>query len=191
MTKGRTYLTLFLIAVPVRAIYLLSVSAEPTFHVPLVDSATYLAAAEAIAGGAGLPPGALRFGPLYPLILGAGYAITGGSLVLLHLFQILITSLAAPLAAAVGAKIFGRTEGFLAGLLVALYWPFIYFDGEFLIEPVLVPLILLLLLALLRCEDEKGGGRARDYFAAGLLVGWWVYVPVHELLHVLWNGCCK
>ncbi len=171
--SGKKALTLlYTAAFAARVIYLAGVRADPTFSVPVVDSAAYRAAAESIVAGHGFPPGALTYGPLYPLLLALFLKITGGAPFLLHLAQVMVVSLAAPILAALGTRLFGRTEGFVAGAIAAIYWPWIYFDGEFLVEPVLIPLLLLLAYLLVRLEEKKNRPRGPlPVLAAGLLLG--------------------
>ncbi len=168
MSRKPTYITLFLSAVLVRSVYILSVAGDPTFLEPVVDSAAYRTAAESFAAGSGLTEGALRFGPLYPMLLALLLRITGGAPLALHLAQIILTSTAVPLLAALGAKVFNRTVGAIAGLIALFYWPWIYFDGELLVEPVLIPLLLLLAWLLLRAEEK---GSRSGVLAAGLVMG--------------------
>jgi hypothetical protein len=53
-----------------------------------------------------------------------------------------------------------------------------------LFSPILTPFSLLL-NGLDRClsRSPKGGVRSLAVIFLGLLIGWWIYVPVHELLH--------
>ncbi|MFH1279160.1 MAG: tetratricopeptide repeat protein [Candidatus Eisenbacteria bacterium] len=166
--RAAPYAAVYLLALLLQCFYILTIQEEPTFRNPVVDSAEYLAAAERFAGGEGLPPAPFRYGPLYPVFLGFLHLLAGGDRTVLQLLQALFTCLAVPLTAGIAAALFGRTAGLVAGIASALYWPFLYFGGELLIEPFFIPLLLAVCLLLLR-----GGGRpdARTTVAAGLLLG--------------------
>ncbi|MFH1680900.1 MAG: glycosyltransferase family 39 protein, partial [Candidatus Eisenbacteria bacterium] len=159
------FAAIYALALLVQILYVLSIRHEPTFRAPIVDGAVYLSEAEAFRRDGSLPPAPFRQGPLYPVLLGIWHTLADGDLLATHLLQVLFTSLAAPLIALLAGAIFGRAEGILAGLVFALYWPFLYFGGELLSETVFIVLLLgFLLLA------ARGEGRDRP-FGAGVLLG--------------------
>ncbi|MBM3319225.1 MAG: tetratricopeptide repeat protein [Candidatus Eisenbacteria bacterium] len=156
---------IYLLALLVQILYVLSIRGEPTFRSPIVDGAVYLADARAFRESGSLPEAPFRYAPLYPVLLGIWHALAGGDLLATHILQVLFSSLAAPLAALLATAVFGRAEGILAGLLSALYWPFLYFGGELLSEPVFLPILLGFLVLVAR-----EGGKRRT-LGAGILLG--------------------
>lgn len=166
--KAAPYAAVYLLALFLQGFYILSIREEPTFRTPVVDSAEYLAAAERLAEGKGLPPAPFRYGPLYPLFLGALHLAAGGDRTLLQLLQALFTSLTVPLIAGIAALLHGRTASLVAGVAASFYWPLLYFGGELLIEPFFIPLLLAACLLLLRNDGRPG---VRGTIAAGLLLG--------------------
>ncbi len=169
-------LIIYVLALGVRLAYLAAHAGDPLFAYPMVDSAVYLAAAGRWASGGGLPDGALPFGPLYPIVLGALYKITAGNLTVLHALQMAIEATGAPLVFLLGRRLGGgaagnTATGLLAGVLYALYWPFVYFAGEWLVEPLVIPLLLAGLLFWLRASDERGTNGLIHAGAAGAFLG--------------------
>ena len=144
---------IYLVALLFQGIYILTLAGEPTFRVPVVDSAVYLAEADRLVDGEGFTPGPFRYGPFYVVLLAFWRLLSQGEMAGLHLLQALWSSLTAPLTALLAARAFGRTTGLIAGVATAFYWPLVYFGGELLIEPVFLPLILLFLLLV----TGKGG----------------------------------
>jgi len=63
---------------------------------------------------------------------------------------------------------FSRAVALTAGLIAALYWPFVYFEGEVLIEPVYVTLVVLSLWRLARAVAQPSVARLA---VAGVCVG--------------------
>lgn len=84
--------------------------------------------------------------PLYMWFLEAIYAIDPGYL-LPRVAQALLSALTVSFVADLGRRLAGPVAGLAAGLLLALYWPSIYFAGELLI----VTLFVTLLTAALWC----------------------------------------
>lgn len=168
-------LIVYVLALGVRLAYLAAHAGDPLFAYPMVDSAVYLAAAGRWASGSGLPDGALPFGPLYPIVLGSLYKITGGNLTVLHALQMAIEATGAPLVYLIGRHVSGRLPGtmtgMIAGVLYALYWPFVYFAGEWLVEPLVIPLLLAGLLLWIRASGEGGTNGVLFAAAAGALLG--------------------
>lgn len=168
MKRAAPYLALHLLALAFQAFYVLTIQGEPTFRVPVVDSAEYAAAAARFASGGGLPAAPFRYGPLYPVFLGILHLLVHGDRAWLGLAQALFTCLTVPLTAMIAAALFGRTTGFVAGLMAAFYWPFLYFGGELLIEPFFTPWLLLFTLLMIRWGGRPGG---RGALLAGVVLG--------------------
>ena len=123
------YGALFGGALLVRAIYLLETAATPMAATPIGDGESYHVWAQAIAGGDWLGDEVFYQAPLYPYFMAVIYAIFGPHLLAVRLVQILLGSASCLLLAATGERIFARTGGRLAGVLLALYPTAIYFDG--------------------------------------------------------------
>jgi hypothetical protein len=85
--------------------------------------------------------------PVYPYLLAVFINLTGG-VDLFRACQIVLGAVNCGLIALLGGRLFGRTEGWIAGLAAALYAPFILYDAEFLRGTVVMTTQLALLLAL-------------------------------------------
>src|SRR6185295_16902767 len=85
--------------------------------------------AQRIAGGEWLGREVFYQAPLYPYLLGLIYAAAGRHLLLVRVVQALIGSASCALLVLAGARLFSRRTGLIAGLMLALYAPAIFFDG--------------------------------------------------------------
>jgi tetratricopeptide (TPR) repeat protein len=159
------FAAVYVLALLVQIAYVVSIRDRPTFRAPVVDGAVYLSEAEAFRRDGSLPPAPFRYGPLYPILLGVWNTLARGDVLATHLIQVPWTSLTALLTALLAARLFGKTAGLVAGIAAALYWPLVYFAGEFLSEPVVIPLFLAFLLLV---TEE---GTARRALLAGAALG--------------------
>ncbi len=121
--------TIFAIALLVRAIHVRQLQASPFFDVLLGDSRGYDEWARRIAAGDWIGTEVFYQAPLYPYFLGVIYSTLGRDLLLVRLVQILLGSTACVFVGLAGARLFSRNAGFVAGLMMALYAPAIFFDG--------------------------------------------------------------
>ena len=123
--------------------YVFALREHPRFDAPSMDAAYHLALAEAFARGEELQDGAFFRAPLYPLLLGALVRLFGGDLIAIRLVQCALGAVAAALTVRIAQRVTGSPlAGALAGVLVAVSWILVAFDGELLIPTLLVPLLL-------------------------------------------------
>ena len=141
------------VGLAVRVVYVLVVLPG---YVPQSDADHYHSMARFIAAGEGvahvfpfdfLHPTAWR-PPLYPLVLGAVYEVTGARLGAAQILNVALGTGVAVLAALVARHLGGRLAGILTGLLVAVYPPLVFNDGLPLSEPLGLALLLATLLLL-------------------------------------------
>ncbi|HUT28904.1 MAG TPA: tetratricopeptide repeat protein [Sedimentisphaerales bacterium] len=123
---------IFVLALSVRGLYLYESSDNPTFRAPIVDSLTYDQMARRLVGGEGLTPDFFWQQFFYPFFLSLVYFFTSCSVVSARIIQLLLGAVTCVLTYRLGAKIFGRPAGVLAGLTVALHGPLMFFEGELL-----------------------------------------------------------
>ena len=163
---ARHLLVLLVGALAVRTGYVLTVLAH---YAPTSDAGDYLTLATSVARGDGLSirfpydvvhPTAFR-PPLYPLVLGGVFRVTGPSLGVAQAVNVALGSVVVVLVAVLAARFAGRRAGIAAGVLAAGYPPLLANDGPPLTEPLALVLLLTLLLALLD----------RRWAAAGVLAG--------------------
>jgi len=161
-----------------RIIYLMELRENPSYLGPGIDAAYHHYWAGGLATGKwSVPAGRddpeiwrhpFYRPPGYPYFLSVIYRLAGMGPLTPRLFQSVL-GLAAVLAAWwISRSWFGETAGFFAGLLMATYWIFIYFEGELLGVSITVLLSCFLLLTL-----SKAARRSSPVLGltAGLLLG--------------------
>jgi 4-amino-4-deoxy-L-arabinose transferase-like glycosyltransferase len=142
-----------LLALAVRLIHLWQIGEhDPFFDNPSVDPEVYHRWATRLAGGDWIGEEVFFLSPLYPYFLGALYWLVGPSLFAAKLVQMLLGALDCVLVYLIARRVFGAAAGALAGLMLALYAPSIFYDGVLLVTALQTPLNLLLVWLLLRAE---------------------------------------
>lgn len=165
----RWLLVIALVALVVRVVYVLVVLRE---YGPVSDALHYHSIAAAIAEGRGVVhpfpfdfvhPTAWR-PPLYPLVLGAVYAVTGPRLGAAEALNVALGTSVVVLAVVLSWRLAGWWAALATGVLVAVYPPLIFNDGPPLSEP--LGLVLLLATLLLVIDRRVLGAGV----ASGLLL---------------------
>ncbi len=139
----------------IRLIYLLQIEAIPLFYNLAGDGRTYDEWGQRIAAGDWLGQGVFYQTPLYPYFLGVLQFVVGHNLWLIRFLQIILGAISCGLIFRIGERLFSRSAGIAAGLILAFYAPAIFFDG--LIEKSVLDLTLLSLglYVLLLVADER------------------------------------
>ncbi|MHC1743867.1 MAG: tetratricopeptide repeat protein [Syntrophobacteraceae bacterium] len=138
----------FLVALVVRALYLMESHGNPTFFAPIIDSNYYDRAANEWLQGNGLPF-QFFFQPIfYPVFLAMVYSVTGSSILWAKAIQAVIGALTCTLAARLGISLLGTRTGLAAGVAAAFYGPLFFTEGELLSEGWAVFWAILLLVLL-------------------------------------------
>lgn len=171
--KKKDYLWIALFALGLRLTYLIFLFKHPQFDFPAMDATFHDDMAWLLARGTfhgtNQPFGSLANndyyltfrGPLYMQLLSLLYHFLdrGTSFyVLVRVAQFLLGAVTAVMIAAAAGAVFGRKEGIVAGLLSALCWQFIYYEGELLMESLLVFLFAMIMhssIRLLRRRDPS------------------------------------
>ena len=123
---------IFFLALVVRLVYLYESSDNPTFSSPVVDSMTYHRLARNLADGGQLATNYFWQGWLYPLFLAGLYFLSDNSIIVAKVVQMAVGGVTCALVYLLGRRIFNRRVGFGAGVMVAVYGPLIFFEGELL-----------------------------------------------------------
>lgn len=168
----RALALVFVIAVTVRAVYCVLVLRG---YAPISDASDYFEIAASLARGDGFaaehPYGVLHRTafrpPLYPLLLGSVFAVTGAHLGVAQAVNVLLGAVVVVLVAVIATRVGGRFAGVAAAALATVYPPLLANDGPPLAEPLSLVLVLGMVLVLLR---ERSGWVEWAGVLCGLLV---------------------
>jgi 4-amino-4-deoxy-L-arabinose transferase-like glycosyltransferase len=160
---------IFAVALLVRIVFfLLSKQNNPLFYHPIMDSLYHHEWAINILSGNFWGGEVFFRAPLYPYFLALLYKISGSSIAFAVFCQHLLGCTTAIFIYFLAREYFTRNIALLSGIIAALYWPFIYFEGDLLI----VNLILLLDVAFLWCMSVAlRRGEKKLFVIAGMLLG--------------------
>ncbi len=123
-------ISLFLIALCLRLLFLYDFSDNPTFTAPVVDAQTYDVLARDLAAGKPLAE-ELFWQPLfYPLWLSSVYRISDSSILLAKVFQAILGSATCLLTFLLALHFLDRRSAILAGLITAFYGPLLFFESQ-------------------------------------------------------------
>jgi len=129
----RLVLLVAMCAVAARAAYLWTRAGTDSFELPIVDSQLFDDVARALAAGR---PGPnedwFSHGVGYPLFLSVIYRLFEPSVLLAKAIQLLLGVGTSVATYYLGRRMFGRREALVAGLIVAVYAPLIFLEGELL-----------------------------------------------------------
>ncbi len=181
----------FALALVLRLVYLHQIESIGFFNRPLSDGWVYDQRACGIAAGDWLGPADFVHAPLYAYVLGLIHVVAGHDLWTVRLVQIVMGGLSCVLVMLAGRRFFDLPTGALAGVLLAVYPPAIFFDG--LIQKTGLELFLsaLLLCMLARGREKPAPGR---WLAAGVVLGLLILTRQNALVLVpllgawLWLG---
>lgn len=154
-----------------RLIYIFQADASPLFAHPVVDGKTYTEQAVRLAAGnwLGVGEGPYWQPPLYPWFLGFVLGASADSFFYaVRVVQAVLGTLTCWMVFDLGSRLFRREVGLVAGLVAALYGPFLFFDGELLPATLATFLDLWGLRLLLSALDEPA---PRRFLKAGAVLG--------------------
>lgn len=162
-------LAIFGVALAIRLVHLWQISDSPFASVLMGDAKGYDSWAREIAAGDWIGREVFYQAPLYPYFMGAIYALFGSDPSTLRVCQAFVGSLSCALVGVAGAQFFSPPAGLLAGLLLALYAPAIFFDA-LIQKSVLDVFFVCVSLALLGYLAREPAARW-PWIALGLAVG--------------------
>ncbi len=162
-------LAVFASALLIRLIHLWLVRQAPFFGLLVGDARAYDDWAQRVAAGDWIGTEVFYQAPLYPYFLGAVYAIAGRHLWLVLTLQTVAGAAACTLVALAGQRLFSRQVGIVAGAMLALYAPAIFFDAVIQKASLDAFLIALSLYLMARSIDRPGDTLA--WFGLGSTLG--------------------
>lgn len=156
----RHLLIVFVLALAVRLFYFAELIHFPLADAPVMDALYHHEWAQKLAHGEDWP-GAYFRAPAYPYLVGFIYKLFGVKLWVPRLLQLILGAFSCIAVTLIARELFDEKVSFVSGLVAALYGPLIFFEGELLVETLMVPAALWGLLLLLRTR----------LFLSGLLLG--------------------
>jgi 4-amino-4-deoxy-L-arabinose transferase-like glycosyltransferase len=144
---------------------------NPVFENPIMDALYHDEWAQGILDGTFASDDVFFRGPLYPYVLAFFYKLSGSSVAFAVFAQHVIGTLTAGLVYFLSREYFSARVSLLAGLLAALYWPFVYFEGDLLIVSLILFLNTLALVFLARGINAYGRTGYLLLAASGIAFG--------------------
>lgn len=148
-------LVVFLLALLVRAIYLVQLSHHSDLTIPLFDAQGYVARADQWIRGRGLAAEVLEFSLLYHVVLSAQFFITDASLGFARALQAVLSAFSCAGLAFGAARIFGSRAGWVTGVIAAFYGPALVLHVE------LMPTVWESFWCIAACAGALAGSRMR------------------------------
>lgn len=145
-------LAVAVLALAVRLIYLYSYSRTPWWDALIMDPGNHWDLARRLAAGNDPGPYPYFRAPLYIWVLALHVKVFGESLWAVRIFQALLGSASAAMTYVLARRLMPSPFALMAGIIMAVYWVPVYFDGELLITGLATFLFLLGLLAVMRAE---------------------------------------
>ncbi|OUS31660.1 hypothetical protein A9Q99_03570 [Gammaproteobacteria bacterium 45_16_T64] len=169
---------IFFIALGVRVAYFIEMKADPEYLQPSVDAYYHDYWAWGLASG----DWRLKYGqrdpeiqstpyfraPAYPYMLSVVYTVFGHDPLAPRLLQHVFGALNCFLIFFLARRLFGNKTALLASFMYAVYWPFVYFEGELREVTLLCVLLPMFILLVMRLCDE---GSLKWALLAGLTLG--------------------
>ncbi len=151
-----------------RVFYLVELSNQPGFSVPMVDEKWHWLWAQEILDKSFWGEGSYFRGPLYPYLLAFLYFITDASIFWAKFLQILICGLTAAFIFKIGRSLFNETVGVISGFAYALYGTLVFYEAMFLI-PVLF--LFFLVWGMYRLIENQDSTSLKSWAVTGLIFG--------------------
>ena len=163
------FAAVFATAVAVRLVHVWQMRDTLYFSVLMGDSRGYDAWARQIASGDWIGRDVFYQAPLYPYFLGTIYAVFGHDLLAVRLIQALIGSAACVALCFAVTRLVSTRAGLIAGLMLALYPPAIFFDG--LIQKSVLDVFLVCVVVAVTAQIITSGDSRRRWVALGVAIG--------------------
>lgn len=155
-SDARNALAVFGAALVLRLIFFfLNRHNNPLFDYPIMDAKYHLEWAQKILAGNFWGDEVFFRAPFYPYLLALLYKIGGAKIGFVILCQHVMGSVSAVLVYVLARRFFACGVSLAAGLLTALYWPLIYFEGDLLFETLFVFLTLGFLVTIVIAAERR------------------------------------
>ncbi|MFN0149475.1 MAG: glycosyltransferase family 39 protein [bacterium] len=172
--RRRDALLLFGAALAIRALYIAQLRGYDLADILILDPRAYDAEAQRILAGEPLRS-AFYQAPFYSYFLAAIYKLFGREFLAVRAIQCVLGAATVVFTASLGARLFGRTAGLVAGILALLYGVFPYYEGQIMKTSLTVFLTTLLLYIVEPIARRTAPAPTRDSAVragiAGILLG--------------------
>ena len=160
------------LALALRLVYVFQMKGSSLVQPDELDPGFYYRWGQEIASGSWIGKEPFVQSPLYAYLLGVLMKIVGTGVGQILIVQSFIGTGTVLLTYFAGRRLFGHAQGVVAALLIAIYGPFIFYEGM-VMKTFLSPFLTLALLLLLdKAGEAEGGPRAARLFAiAGAVYG--------------------
>lgn len=159
---------ILLLALGLRVWHFIELRQSPYFGYPIIDSLQIQRQAESMAEGRYPYTRAFFKAPFYPHLMGLFYYLFGTRYSPFHLLQLILGAVNCVLLYLLASRFLPPWAAVAAGIIAALYRPFIFFEGELLTPALLIFFNLLLVIRLGHAWDSRS---KLHIFLAGLLAG--------------------
>ncbi|MBA3271497.1 MAG: tetratricopeptide repeat protein [Acidobacteria bacterium] len=159
----------FATALTVRVVHIWQMRDTLFFSVLMGDSRGYDAWARQIAAGEWLGREVFYQAPLYPYFLGVVYTVFGHDLLAVRLIQAVLGACGCAALASAGSKLISPPAGLIAGLMLALYPPAVFFDG--LVQKSVLDVLLVCLSLALVAQIARDTCQLRPWGWLGVAMG--------------------
>jgi 4-amino-4-deoxy-L-arabinose transferase-like glycosyltransferase len=156
----------FIVAFAARVIAIWRLGELPISRTPQLDSLEYLLWGSQIANGSLMWPEYPEHAPGYAIFLGAVLTLSAGSLTAVRVIQAVLASLSCVLTARIAARTLTPRAYIPAGVVQAIYAPFLYLDTALLAEPLFIFLVLVAIDIATRADDSTS-----RWIWAGVFIG--------------------
>jgi tetratricopeptide (TPR) repeat protein len=162
-------LIIFAIALIVRLLHVWQMRDTLFFSVLMGDSRGYDTWARQLAAGDWMGTEVFYQAPLYPYVLGVIYAFVGRDLLAVRLIQAVLGGVSSVALGYAGWRLVSPAAGLVAGLMLALYPPAIFFDG--LVQKSVLDVLFVCLALAIAGTIVAAGGRPRAWLLLGVVMG--------------------
>lgn len=173
------YALIFVTALAMRFLHLQALRATPVFSMLMGDAESYDTWAQAIAGGEWIGTEVFYQAPFYPYFLAGLYTLLGRDFFWVRTVQILLGTAACLMVARAGRSFFSSRAGLLAGFLLAVYPPAVFFDN--LIQKASLGLFFMSLLLFCAAKISESPKPLR-WLAAGAVLGMFALTRENALI---------
>jgi len=164
----RFVLLLVILALAVRALFLVSAYETPLFHAPMVDESWHHQWANELLDNDWSYPQVYFRAPGYPYVLAGVYSLSARSITVARAVQLIISTLSVVLLYLLARRLFEEKIARAAALFMTIYGTLIWYEHALLIPVMIVFLDLLMLYLLVRYRETRGNAWLA---AAGLAAG--------------------